>query len=323
MAGLHIIGCGAMGSLLSLIYYRSVGEPPYCIVRRGSQARLLREEGLIVVYGGRRHVVPVRASVGLESLQDYSRGDPVLVAVKSYDLPSVLTGLAGLGIRSGVGVLVNGVSMPLIAVESGVDAFLIVTDYGVTRASDNMVSVRGEGLLIMGYPSIVATHTVDPELPCRLALLLRSSGVDAWCTQRIGYYMWLKAAANAAINGVTSILGVENGYILEDPHARILAERLASQMALAARLSGVELSDWEAVGYALDVAGRTRRNKSSMLQDLEACRRSEADDIYGLAIRVLEENNLDPGALETVYLLVKSIEQGCLRCAKKSRLGES
>jgi 2-dehydropantoate 2-reductase len=91
--------------------------------------------------------------------------------------------------------------------------------------------------------------------------------------------IWQKAAVNAAINGPTALCGTTNGTIADDPELRGLAMEIAHEAVQVAATQGFVLLDIE---HALiDTATATAQNRSSMLQDIEAGRPTEADAIYG------------------------------------------
>ncbi|MCE4628283.1 MAG: hypothetical protein F7C34_03945 [Desulfurococcales archaeon] len=293
-----IIGCGAMGSLLALQLYRATGEPPVCIARDPGRARELAS--LEVEEGGALRHVPVEAYSG--PVPGLCR--TAIVAVKSWSLPGALRA-ARLSGAEKVFLLLNGLVGEAEAARYGYRPRFIVSTYGARRTGRARVVIAGEGYHVIGLPG-----ALDEE-SCRLAGLLRMGGAKAWCTGRIEWYRWLKAGVNAAINGVTSVLWAPNRVVVENPWARRVALRVAWEAAEAARRAGVELRGEEVVGEVLRVARDTGDNVSSTLQDLEACRRTEAPAIYEPIIRALEGR---APTIEALYFLVRALELGGLRC---------
>ena len=296
-----IIGCGAMGSLLALQLYRATGEPPVCIARDPGHARAL--QGLTIVERGEPIHLPVRAHSGPAP----GLCEAAIVAVKSWSLGEALQAAR----RSGAGrvfILLNGLAGEEEAARHGYTPRFIVSTYGARRTGRARVVVAGEGYHVIGMAG-----GLDEE-SCRLAGLLRLGGARAWCTGRIEHYRWLKAAVNAAINGVTSVLWAPNRVVAENPWARLVALRAARETVEAAARVGVRLGREEVEGEVLRVAQETGDNVSSTLQDLEACRRTEAPAIYEPIIRASRGR---APTIEALYFLVRALELGGLRCRER------
>jgi 2-dehydropantoate 2-reductase len=92
--------------------------------------------------------------------------------------------------------------------------------------------------------------------------------------------LWEKLAVNAAINPTTALARVPNGAVAEPP-VDAVAAAAARETARVARAVDVEVAPDAAVDRAFDVARRTADNRSSMLQDVAAGRRTEVDAISG------------------------------------------
>ncbi|MCE4625963.1 MAG: 2-dehydropantoate 2-reductase [Desulfurococcales archaeon] len=306
-----IIGCGAMGGLLALQLYKATATPPICITRRGEQAGYLQANGLTVsLPQGRVFHVPVRAYPAEEVAGTLCRR--AVVSVKAYDLPKALDVAKETGVDD-AWVLVNGLVGEDLMRDLGFKPRFIVSTYGATRVSDTEVEVRGSGVHLIGSP-----EGLDGE-SCRLSLTLSRGGADAYCVGNITPWRIEKAAVNAAINGITSILDSENGIITSNPYARSLAERVGSEaerIIQALKLGNVARSIVEEI---LRVAEETAGNVSSMLQDLRSCRGTEADSIYKPLIELARQSGLKAGTIETLYITVKAIEWGGHRCRRSAR----
>ncbi len=313
-----IIGCGAMGGLLAYAAYRSQRIPPTCIVRSPRQYWALKREGLRVEAEPHGEtVIPVFPfSLGEADLAlGGASCDNIIVSVKSPDAPGALRVASRLAGGRPVGVLLNGL-LPLSY--TGGPVYHVVAEYGAVRLGLNRVRLSGGRRIVTGPPPLWRGFEGVMGEACSLASVLSAAGLNAYCSWRIEYYAVLKNIVNSVINSITSILGVSNGFIVEDPHAWSLARLLAVEAARASQgILGVELDVEEIIGEVHDVAVATRSNKSSMLQDLEACRRTEADWILKPLINASKNNGYDAPRLETVYLLVKALEERGLRCGRR------
>jgi 2-dehydropantoate 2-reductase len=121
--------------------------------------------------------------------------------------------------------------------------------------------------------------------------------------------LWEKLAVNAGINAVTALARVENGTLRGGP-GRELARRATRETARVARAEGVPLSNRRALSALDEVVDATSANRSSMLQDVEAERRTEVDEIHGAVAERGERHRLDVPTNRTLAELLRTWEVG-------------
>ena len=139
----------------------------------------------------------------------------------------------------------------------------------------------------------------------------------------IGYYRVLKAVVNAAINGLTSVLDAPNRVVLS-PLLRPLLERISVEAEAAVGAAGFSVEREYILSTILGVARATADNISSTLSDLRRCARTEAPWIYEPLISLARRGGVEPVTLETLYILVRTLEEGGLRCrGRRSPRGAS
>ena len=151
-------------------------------------------------------------------------------------------------------------------------------DAGKTRCS----KTAGEGPSSSGI-----WDKRDSTAAAELAKVFAESGLPATSVSDIEYWIWRKLAINAAINGMTALGGFQNGMIASDATLLDAAEVVAEEVASVARGKGIELGGMRRA--ILETAEATANNRSSMLQDLEARRRTEVHAIHGAVLAVGEE----------------------------------
>ncbi len=293
-----VVGLGAIGGLLGLFIARGAGEPVTVFVRRDSQAKLVAKEGFYVrgLIEGHYRVEPFTELK--PELCDY-----LVVSTKAYDAIGVVEKLKGydgviLIVSNGFGALEKALSLGL-RVAGG------VIDYGVVRLSDNVVEVRGLGSMRIGPPKGCEVD-IKP-----LARVLEMGGADVRVVDDIEPWRWLKATANATINPMTALTRMPNGVVLEEALRPLIVGVVREVERVALKL-GIRMPV-DPLSYVLEVAWKTRFNKSSMLVDIENCRRTEVDEINGYIIRVAESLGLDVPYTRILYSLVKAVESSCLK----------
>lgn len=77
---------------------------------------------------------------------------------------------------------------------------------------------------------------------------------------------------NAAINPLTALLRVPNGFLVKHEVLIDIMKRAAREVENVANAQGITLPYPDASGRALEVARATASNRSSMLQDVDRAR---------------------------------------------------
>jgi 2-dehydropantoate 2-reductase len=246
------------------------------------------------VFAARLSRVVPTAVVGRHTLE-VPQADWVIVLVKAYDTPAALRTarrMKPLGIVS----LQNGL---IQSVPQG------VTTAAAYREGRRVVPVAtGLTLLPPGFEA--------------LGTYLRKAGLRARVVRDIHQARLRKLLANVCLNPVTALFRVRNGALREPPYAT-LAEALALEAAPVLRAEGLAISAREAIGRVMEVARTTARNRSSMLQDLLAGRRTENDQLTGALLRLARKHRLAAPTHAALHRLIRVMEQG-LECPGQRRM---
>ena len=105
----------------------------------------------------------------------------------------------------------------------------------------------------------------------------------------------------AALTGLATTMMSTNDVVLN------IVDELTREACLAARAEGIELDADERIAFNRDLF-RTAGGKASMLQDVEAGRRTEIDTINGQAVRLADKHGLALPLNRAVLALVKGRE---------------
>ncbi|MEM0490933.1 MAG: 2-dehydropantoate 2-reductase [Acidilobaceae archaeon] len=301
MTRVCIKGMGAVGSLLGLFIARASREPVVAIVRRIDHARLLNNEG-VRVRGLLEDTYSVRATISHPD----TRCDYTIIATKAYDARGAIR--ESLAYSNTIVPVSNGFGALEEALNNTLNVIGGLVDYGVTRISDNIIEVRGLGKIILGLPR-GSRASIKP-----LADILEKGGANVKIVEDIEPWRWLKAAANAVINPITALTGRENGVVLEDL-VKPIVEGIVDEVSRVAQRIGVNMPE-DPLAYIYSVAEKTRNNKSSMLVDIEACRRTEIEEINGYIAKLSSIVGVDAKYNRILYTLVKILESNKSHCYK-------
>jgi 2-dehydropantoate 2-reductase len=130
-----------------------------------------------------------------------------------------------------------------------------------------------------------AGETLAPPGFEELVGLLQGAGFRARIEPRIVEARMRKLLVSTCINPLTALYRIPNGMACEPPYATHFT-RLAHEGAAILRATGVDIDDRAALELARGVARATARNRSSMLQDVEAGRETEAEFLTGALLEM-------------------------------------
>ncbi len=271
---LLITGTGALASLFAA-HLSAIGVHVTMLGSWEEGLNALRTGGVrLIEPGGKELRYPVEV---LADPVAFLPVDLALVLVKSWQTERAARQLRQCLTLDGVALtLQNGHgNYEKLTAELGEDRVALgVTTTGATLVGPGRVRPGGKGYIAVGK------HARTEHL---LELLVKA-GFDASETTDADSLVWSKLVINAAINPLTALLRVPNGDLLERRPARALMAQLAREAAAVAEARGTPLTFTNPVPEAEDVAKRTAKNRSSMLQDVERGAPTEIDAICGAIV---------------------------------------
>jgi 2-dehydropantoate 2-reductase len=301
MARVCVAGAGVIGSLFAAHLAR-VAEVS-ALTRREEHAAALREHGLRV--SGRADFTAELAAA--TSPDDLPVPELVILACKGTDLDAVAAGLAGHWPDATVMTVQNGIGADEVVARHGDWPILAaVTFMSGTRHEDTHVQYVLDTATWIG-PARGTTYD-DAQ---SVADLIVSSGLKAEAFADLRPAQWSKLIFNATVNTVAALTGLPH-----DPHFAALdrpgdlghlVKGLMDEGKAVAAAAGVELGEdpWEMNVLA------TRRGSAhypSMLEDVEAHRRTEIDMITGALVREAHRVGVPVPLHETMERLIKAKE---------------
>lgn len=280
-----VYGAGAIGSVFGA-RLASAGHD-VLLVARPAHAAAVRDRGLRVEgrFEGTFRVAAI------ERLPPTTSTDAVLLTVKSYDVEAAAATLgAGVAPPAPLLLLQNGLGVEGAAIAALADggwpdaARWIVRGINTVPAQfvgPGLVRQTGEGEVLLGSAEAgTATRAV-----ARFGRLLAGAGIPTKTAGDLPREVWRKLIVNAAINPVTADHGIPNGQLARDPW-RGQALALLHEALEVARAEGFDFTDAEVERDLWRVVQKTAENRSSMLQDVDAGRRTEIDAISGAVVRL-------------------------------------
>lgn len=237
--------------------------------------------------------------------------DVALIAVKSRQtaaaahMAAPLLGDAGLVVtlQNGLG---NCATLRDILGESRVT--LGVTSHGATLLGVGQVRHAGIGPTYFGRDPLLGPRQQE-RLP-DLVDLFNAAGFESHRVDNTDGLVWGKLAVNAAINPLTALLRVPNGFLAENEALVDLMRRVAGEVVAVAEAQGILLPFPDPTARPLIVAQATAANRSSMLQDVDRGAPTEIDAICGAVARLGREWGVPTPLNIRLCRLVRQVEEG-------------
>lgn len=298
-----VVGPGALGCLfgggLALAGHRVA-----MLARRPEHAAALERDGIAIDRDGAERRAAVAASTDPAALGPV---DLAIVLVKSPDTAAAAAALPALLGADGVALsLQNGLgNAERLAEAVGLARVLGgVTSQGATLVGPGRVRHLGFGPTALA--ELVGGRSARAEA---VAGLLDAAGIPARAAEAVAPLVWGKLLANVAINPLGALLRCTNGRIAEDADGAALLAGLVDEAAAVAHAAGVELAIGDPVAHVREVARLTYHNRNSMLQDVEAGRRTEIDAINGAVAALGARLGVPTPLNETMARLVSALER--------------
>jgi len=295
-----ICGAGAMGSVYAARIH-ALDPDGLVVVAKGERRARLEREGLTV--NGRSFRVRC-----LSPDEPGAAADLVIVAVKHHHLPSAIEDVRGfVGDQTLLMSLLNGVTSEealgrAFGREKVLYAYEIRTDAvrnGTTTRHSN------EGHITLG---VADGDRSDPRVSAVCKFLERAK-ISHDVPDDIVRGLWWKFMFNVGVNQVSAVLRAPYGAFADVPEVRALT-RLASLEAIAvAERQGVHIAPSDVDAIFPILARLTRDGKTSMLQDVEAGRKTEVELFAGTVVELGRRHGIPTPVNELLGQMIAALEQ--------------
>mgnify|MGYP006269233769 FL=1 len=290
-----VFGAGSLGTLVGALLAR---VHDVTLVGREPHVSRVAERGVRVSGAVEDRTRPDATTDGTGHSADLA-----VVTVKSFDTPPAADALAT-GSFDAVLSLQNGLTEGELAARLDAPVLAGTATYGARLRDPGHVECTGVGRVVLG----ARRGGTDPRAE-RAGKAFRDAGIETLVAADMPRRRWEKLAVNAGVNAVTALSRVENGALADGPGYE-LAHRAARETARVARAEGVSLSNRRARRALDEVVAATSANRSSMLQDVDAGRRTEVEAIHGVVVERAETHRLAAPTNRTLADLLRTWERG-------------
>jgi len=294
-----VIGAGAMGASYASKFYE-IDKNCISLVAKGDRYDRLREKGLIV--NEKHYFFNV-----IRPEEKAPPSDLIMVAVKHHHLEEAIRDILNrVGENTLILSIMNGIeSEEQIAAAYGADKMLYAVAVGIDAVrQEDSISFSQQGKLFFGEAKNL--HLTERVL--RVQSLFNQAGIIYETPEDMIRILWWKFMINVGINQASAALGAPYSVFHNSQDARELMESAMREAITIAKAEGIHLfeediENWNSFLFTLSPQGKT-----SMLQDVEAKRKTEVEMFAGKVIELGKRHGIPTPINQTLYRLIKGIE---------------
>lgn len=303
-----IVGGGAIGRLFGSSLAKGTAE--ITLLDVDSQVvQAMQDHGIGLMSGGLDDpdmVTPIPVTAMTDG-KLVTECDLVLLMVKSFS-----TRLA----TQSVAHLIND-SCPILSVQTGlgnIEAMAEVIDRKHILAGFTFMTGTALGNSKVRHGSAGKTYIgeLDGQLSERvrkIAGVFEASGIATQVVGRIVGRLWCKVIVFSAINPLSALLKVRNGYLLDQKESISLMKRLLDEGKAVADALGIDLVYTDLYQLLFDACRRSASDLSSMLQDILDDRLTEIDAQNGAICMFAADCGVPVPTHKSMLELVKLLEK--------------
>jgi 2-dehydropantoate 2-reductase len=270
-----IVGAGAVGCLIGLRLHES-GQDVLLVHHDSRTVDSIRKRGVALTeLSGKT----IRAHVDVRtSLPSNDTSDFILLTVKAYDTENAVRRLRKV-MRAGT---------PILSLQNGLGNIEILSRYfpkGAVLAGSTTEGALGTGPGVVthagrGFTWIGELREKPTERITTISDAFRHAGFKTIASKNIEGVIWSKAIVNSAINPISALAQVSNGELNRSSSLMDVAMRLVGEGIMVAKANGISpMPSPRSMLHRILV--QARRNRSSMLRDIEHGRKTEIRQLNG------------------------------------------
>lgn len=296
-----ILGAGAMGMLFG--GYLSKENEVWLLDVDKTRVQKIEADGVMIrETDGDRVLYPhaVADSTGLGEM------DLVLVFVKAMYTESALeTNRRLIGPSTYLMTLQNGAGHEKKLLRFADREHVII---GSTQHNSSII---GNGHVNHGGGGKTSIGLLDGNSASLTAIAenLTKCGFDCKTSDEVKRQIWTKLFINTAASSLTGVLQVPLGFILDDPNACALMERMAREaVAVANAEGGASFDEAQVIVDIKTLLANAHDGYTSIYADLKNGARTEVDTISGSVVSAAKELGVDVPCHEMVVALIHAME---------------
>ena len=300
LQNVYLCGLGALGGMYASRFY-ATGVENVKVIADPERIRRYRDQGISV--NGCRLPLSFLAPGDAAPVADL-----IVIGVKWHQLQQAITEVRPfVGEQTIILSLLNGIdSEEVIGRELGIAqplcSFVVETDAG-RRGSD--IEYQTLGTIVFGEPR---NTTISPRVAAVRELFERA-GIPYRIPDDMLRALWWKFMLNVGMNPTSAIMGAPYGTFQKSAEARRCVRMACREVLQIAEKIGIALSE-EDIDAIFPIIDRLApEKKTSMLQDVEAHRKTEIEIFAGAVVEQGRRHGVATPVNELLLNMISCIEQ--------------
>jgi 2-dehydropantoate 2-reductase len=296
----YISGLGAVGAAYASKLY---DMDPECIrvIADSERIKRYRQSGFII--NGKPYSFQY-----ISPEEEAPPADLIIVAVKHHHLEQAIRDMHKfVGKATVILSLLNGiVSEERIGSAYGIEKMLYAMCVGIDAVREGTVTTFSSG------GRIVFGESTNTSLSPRVAAvreLFDNAGITCVIPENMLRSLWWKFMMNVGVNQASAILRAPYGIFFKMPEAMELMRSASREVVQLSAKAGIHLTESDIDEFVNILKGLSPDGKTSMLQDMEAGRKTEVEIFSGTVIELGKKYGVATPVNETLYRIIRTMEQ--------------
>ncbi len=298
-----LIGLGALGSANLAKISESVPMENIRVVASGDRAERYRKNGVCV--NGKTYKFPI-----CKPEDKVSPADLLIFAVKNHHLPNAIEEVRNhVGKNTIIISFLNGISSEkeignIYGMDKILYSYIMRTDS--TRIGDSTNYVN------LGFVPFGETQNIPGKYSEKVLAVeefFKKTGIKYNIPEDMIRNLWLKFMLNVGANQVTAVLRCTYGAIKNSKAVRALLTEAMREAVAVSKVENINLSENDIINCIDILSSLTPTGKTSMLQDVEAKRKTEVEAFGGTVCSLAQKHGIDVPVNEALVKFIKALEE--------------
>lgn len=296
---IYLSGLGAIGSTYGGMLY---DIDPGCIKVIADEDRIRRYSSKGVTIGGRPY--PFNYVLPAEGNFD---ADLIIIAVKQHNLEQSLNDIEKfVGENTIILSLLNGiVSEEIIGKKFGMEKMLYSFCVGIDAVREGTGTTYSKaGTIVFGD---VPDSAASPKVAA-VRELFEKAHISYSIPENILRELWWKFMLNVGVNQVSALLRASYGIIQKTDDIRDLIAMASREVIKISGKAGIHLTENDITGFMKIVDTLSPEGKTSMLQDIEAGRKTELEIFAGTVLELGKKYGIETPVNDMLFKSIRALE---------------
>lgn len=295
-----ILGAGAMGAIYAAKFF-DAQDFNITVLAEGERCERLKRDGW-EINGNSYHLPVISPDEALEP------ADLILVGLKHHHLPEAVPYMQKLVCDDTIILTVmNGLdSEEIIGAAYGMDKLLYAISLGIDAVREgNRITYTKLGRIIFGEAK---NSAFSPRVQ-RVQAAFQKAQIACETPVDMMRMLWWKFMINVGVNQASAVTRQTYDAFQTYPPAQALMNALMQEVVTLAEAAGVNLTQQDLVDWYPVLNTLSPQGKTSMLQDVEAGRKTEVEVFGGKVVALGKQYGIPTPVNETVVQIIQVLEK--------------